>query len=64
MTKKKFQCEDCGYYWEKNPAEKFPLTCPVCSGSRIHQSAKHKRFAKKSRVNVRRTYTTRTGTKT
>ncbi|MCW8804825.1 MAG: hypothetical protein OQK56_00060 [Ignavibacteriaceae bacterium] len=47
MTKKKYQCEDCGYYWELNPAEQFPLNCPVCLSSRIHRSSRHKRFAKK-----------------
>ena len=56
MTKKKFQCEDCGYYWEKNPAEKSCLNSPVYLSSRIHQAARHKRFAKKARNNVRRAY--------
>jgi len=60
MTKKKFQCEECGYYWEKNPAEQFPLNCPVCLSSRIHRSTKHKRFAKKARINVRRANSVRT----
>ena len=48
MTKKKFQCDECGYYWENNPVEQFPQNCPVCLSSRIHRSARHKRFAKKS----------------
>jgi predicted Zn-ribbon and HTH transcriptional regulator len=61
MTKKKFQCEDCGYYWEKKSAEKSPLNCPVCLSSRIHRSARHKRFAKKARNNVRRAYSFRAG---
>jgi hypothetical protein len=56
MTKKKYQREECGYYWEKNPAEQVPHFCPVCLSSRIHRSARHKRFAKKARVNVRRTH--------
>jgi predicted Zn-ribbon and HTH transcriptional regulator len=61
MTKKKYQCDECGYYWENNPIKQFPQNCPVCSSARIHQSTRHKRFAKKARVNVRRTHTTRAG---
>jgi rubrerythrin len=59
MTKKKYQCEDCGYYWESDPAEYFPQKCPVCFGSRIHRSSRHKRFAKKARINERRTFSIR-----
>jgi len=55
MTKKKYQCEECGYYWENNPAEQVPQNCPVCSNRKIHRSTRHKRFAKKVRVNVIRT---------
>ena len=61
MTKKKIQCDECGYYWESNPAEQFPQSCPVCFSNRIHRATRHKRFAKKARVNVRRAYSTRVG---
>ena len=37
MTKKKIQCDECGYYWENNPVEQFPQSCPVCFSSRIHR---------------------------
>jgi len=47
MTKKKIQCDECGYYWENNPAEQFPQSCPVCFSNRIHRATRHKRFAKK-----------------
>ena len=59
MTKKKFQCDECGYYWENNPNEQFPQNCPVCLSSRMHRAAGHKGFAKKARVSVRRSYSAR-----
>ncbi|MBK9096743.1 MAG: hypothetical protein IPM14_01225 [bacterium] len=61
IKNRKYQCEECGYYWENNSVGQFPQNCPVCSSSRIHRSTRHKRFAKKSRVNVRRAYITRMG---
>jgi predicted Zn-ribbon and HTH transcriptional regulator len=57
MTLKKFQCEDCGYYWEIRSVEHAPRYCPVCESYKIHRAAKHKRFAKKSRQQIRRSYT-------
>ena len=59
MIKKKYQCEECGYYWESNTTEHFPQNCPACLSGRIHKSSRHKRFAKKARVNERRTFSVR-----
>ncbi|NNL22706.1 MAG: hypothetical protein HKO83_15410 [Ignavibacteriaceae bacterium] len=57
MVKKKIKCKDCGYYWEIDPSEKVPPSCPSCKSIKIHRSARHKRFAKKSRPKVRRSVT-------
>ena len=53
----KFQCEDCGYYWEIKSGAKTAEICPSCKSEKIHKASRHKRFAKKSRTKLRRSYT-------
>lgn len=53
MNKIKFLCEECGHYWEFEPAIEKDKKCPACGSEKIHRSEKHKRFAKKSRPKVR-----------
>jgi rubrerythrin len=55
-TTKKFRCEECDYYWEIKTHKNNPENCPVCGSSKIHQSARHQRFAKKSRQQLRRSF--------
>ena len=52
----KFQCEECGYYWEIKNSGKAPENCPLCKSEKIYKAARHKRFAKKSRPKIRRSY--------
>jgi predicted Zn-ribbon and HTH transcriptional regulator len=54
MTKKKFQCDSCGYYWEVGNLDRAPHNCPVCESTRIHRAVRHQRFAKKARPKIRR----------
>jgi len=53
----KFQCDGCGYYWEIKYGEKIPENCPQCESKKIYKAAHHRRFAKKSRPKLRRSYT-------
>lgn len=53
----KFQCEECGYYWDIRAGEKTPEICPSCKKGKIHKASRHRRFAKKSRPKLRRSYT-------
>jgi rubrerythrin len=57
MNTVKFQCEGCGYYWEIKRGEKTPEECPLCKSQKIYKATRHKRFAKKSRPKLRRSYT-------
>jgi rubrerythrin len=57
MNTVKFQCEGCGYYWETKKGEKTPENCPLCKSEKVYKATKHKRFAKKSRPKLRRSYT-------
>jgi len=56
VTKKKYQCDTCEYYWEIELYDKSPAQCPVCRSFKVHKSARHKRFAKKSRPKIRRVF--------
>jgi len=53
-AKNKYQCDACEHYWEPELYDKAPDKCPVCGSFKVHKSARHKRFAKKSRPKIRR----------
>jgi rubrerythrin len=59
MTKNKFYCDECGFYWEIDSAKPAPQSCVVCNSSKVHRSSLHKRFAKKSRPKIRRSFSIR-----
>jgi len=33
MTKIKFQCDECGFYWEVNSDKAAPQNCVVCNSN-------------------------------
>ena len=59
MTKIKFKCDECGFYWEIDSDKAAPQKCAVCNSSKVHRSSLHKRFAKKSRPKIRRKFAVR-----
>ncbi|MEE9448891.1 MAG: hypothetical protein V3V72_02480 [Ignavibacteriaceae bacterium] len=59
MVRNKYQCDICTYYWETKTTESLPEACPVCSSQKIHRAKKHRRFAKKSRPKIRRSFSIR-----
>ncbi|MBE7475843.1 MAG: hypothetical protein HS131_03790 [Ignavibacteriales bacterium] len=56
MRSKKYQCEGCGYYWDIRSGELTPEQCPICRSKKIYRAISHKRFAKKARPKLRRSY--------
>jgi hypothetical protein len=56
---KKYKCKACDYYWEVKASEHLPIACPICKGTAIHRSSSHKRFSKRARQKIRRSFSLR-----